>query len=115
MEKELINKLHKAGVDADTILALILDEEPAQDQTPSGDTGAESAADSQAGNSAPNAQETPAQETPAQDAILAAINKLTGAIQANNILSAGGDKPAVITVDDVMKKLIMPDKPGGKE
>lgn len=113
MEKELINKLHKAGVDADTILALILDEEAAQDQTPSGDTGAESSADSQAGNITPNAQETQAQGN--QDAILAAINKLTGAIQANNILNAGGDKPAVITVDDVMKKLIMPDKPGGKE
>lgn len=112
MEKELINKLHKAGVDADTILALILDEEPAADPTPSGDSGAESAADSQAGNAATDAQETPAGN---QDAILAAINKLTGAIQANNILSAGGEKPAVITVDDVMKKLIMPDKPGGKE
>lgn len=112
MDKQLINKLLKAGVDAQTILTLVLDDDTAA-ETPetSGDTGAESAADTPAGNQTPDAAEAPAQN----DAILAAINKLTGAIQASNILNMGGSTPPATSIDDVMKKLIQPDKPAGKE
>lgn len=112
MDKQLINKLLKAGVDAQTVLSLIMDDDlPAETPAAAGDTGAESAADTPAGNQTPEAQEAPAQN----DAILAAINKLTGAIQASNILNMGGSTPPTTSIDDVMKKLIQPDKPAGKE
>lgn len=105
MEKSLIQKLQKAGVDAQVILSLIMDEDQAAPETPE--------------TTAPEAQpetETPAEqpEAPARpDPILEAINKLTGAIQASNIINSGAPgRPQAVTVDDVMAKIIQPQAPG---
>lgn len=105
MEKALIQKLQKAGVGSDVILALILDDEQAAPETPE--------------TQAPEAQpetETPAEQpaAPAKpDPILEAINKLTGAIQASNIINSGAPgRPQAVTVDDVMAKIIQPQAPG---
>lgn len=105
MEKELIQKLQKAGVDAQVILSLIMDEEQAAPETPE--------------TPAPEAQpetEAPAEQpaAPAKpDPILEAINKLTGAIQASNIINSGAPgRPQAVTVDDVMAKIIQPTAPG---
>lgn len=105
MEKSLIQKLQKAGVGSDVILALILDDEQAAPETPE--------------TPAPEAQpetETPAEQpaTPVKpDPILEAINKLTGAIQASNIINSGAPgRPQAVTVDDVMAKIIQPQAPG---
>lgn len=112
MEKELINKMLKAGIDAQTVLSLILDDDtPAETPEAAAGTGAEGAADPAPADAAPEAQAAPAQN----DAILAAINKLTGAIQASNIINLGKDTPPALTVDDVMKKLIGSEAPAGKE
>lgn len=105
MEKALIQRLQKAGVGSDVILALILDEEQAAPETPE--------------TPAPEAQPetgTPAGQpaAPAKpDPILEAINKLTGAIQASNIINSGAPgRPQAVTVDDVMAKIIQPQAPG---
>lgn len=105
MEKSLIQKLQKAGVDAQVILSLIMDEDQAAPETPE--------------TPAPEAQpetETPAEQpaVPAKpDPILEAINKLTGAIQASNIINSGAPgRPQAVTVDDVMAKIIQPQAPG---
>lgn len=104
MDKNLIAKLQKAGVGSDVILALIMDEDQAAPETPETQTPEEAQ------------PETPAAvpETPAQpDPILEAINKLTGAIQASNIINAGAaGRPQAVTVDDVMAKIIQPQAPG---
>lgn len=105
MEKSLIQKLQNAGVDAQVILSLIMDEEQAAPEAPE--------------TAAPEAQpetETPAEQpaAPARpDPILEAINKLTGAIQASNIINSGAPgRPQAVTVDDVMAKIIQPQAPG---
>lgn len=107
LEKDLMLKLQQAGVSADVILALIMDEGTPAAETP--------AAETPAGTPDP---ETPAaqpeqNQTPQTDAVLAAIEKLTGAIQASNIINAGAaGRPQTVTVDDVMAKLIQPQAPG---
>ena len=105
MEKSLIQKLQKAGVDAQVILSLIMDEDQAAPETPE--------------TPAPEAQpetKTPAGQPAAPtkpDPTLEAINKLTGAIQALNIINSGAPgRPQAVTVDDVMAKIIQPQAPG---
>lgn len=105
MDKNLIAKLQKAGVGSDVILALIMDEDQAAPETPETPTPEEAQPEEQPA-------ETPA--APARpDPILEAINKLTGAIQASNIINAGAaGRPQAVTVDDVMAKIIQPQAPG---
>ena len=104
MDKNLIAKLQKAGVGSDVILALILDDEQAAPETP--ETPAQEEAQPEAPAEAP---ETPSRPDP----ILEAINKLTGAIQASNIINSGAaGRPQAVTVDDVMAKIIQPQAPG---
>lgn len=105
MDKELIKKLSKAGVSAEVILALMLyeDEKPEQEQPKPKQEQPKPE------------QEQPKPEQPAavgNDAILAAIEKLTGAVQAANIRNMGGSTPKQETADDVLAQII---NPGGKE
>lgn len=105
MDKELIKKLSKAGVSSDVILALMLDE----DEKP------------QPEQSKPEPEKKPEliPEKDVQlgratnDAILAAIEKLTGAVQASNIRSMGGSTPKQETAEDVLSQIINPE--GGKK
>lgn len=108
MEKELIQKLQKAGVASDVILALILDDEqPAPEAQTQNQPAAEQPAEQ------PEQQAAPETGGTATDPILAAINKLTGAIQASNIINSGAaGRPQAVTVDDVMAKIIQPQAPG---
>lgn len=104
MDKNLIAKLQKAGVGSDVILALILDDEQAAPETP--ETPAQEEAQPETPAAAPETMSRP-------DPILEAINKLTGAIQASNIINAGAaGRPQQVTVDDVMAKIIQPQAPG---
>lgn len=104
MDKNLIAKLQKAGVGSDVILALILDDEQAEPETP--ETPAPEEAQPETPAAAPETMSRP-------DPILEAINKLTGAIQASNIINAGAaGRPQQVTVDDVMAKIIQPQAPG---
>lgn len=113
ISQSLINKLKDKGVSADIILDLILDDEQTQEK--SGTSDLESAKNEKQDNPETPAPETPAPETPAgqtQDAILQAINKLTGAIQASNIINSGSKGPDTETSADALAQLINPK--GGK-
>ena len=102
-----IKKLQQAGVAADVILALLSDEDPA----PADNAGGESPAVPAVPESVPDQPAAPAQPDP----VLAAIERLTGAIQASNILNMGGSNaPARVTTEDVMRKLIGADAPQTK-
>ena len=103
MDKELIKKLSKAGVSSDVILALMLDEDekPQPEQKPE-----------PAKQQKPNPEPAPKPAAVGNDAILAAIEKLTGAVQAANIRNMGGSTPKQETADDVLAQII---NPTGKE
>lgn len=103
MDKELIKKLSKAGVSSDVILALMLDEDDKQTEQTKPEPKPE------------QPKPEPKPEQPAavgNDAILAAIEKLTGAVQAANIRNMGGSTPKQETADEVLAQIINPD---GKE
>lgn len=100
IDKELIKKLHAAGVDSAVIINLLLDdqdEEPSQEVAPV--------------DPEPSEKAEPAAPAPAatEDKILAAIERLTGAVQASNIRRIGGD-PETETADAVLASIINPKK-----
>lgn len=101
MDLTLVKKLQAAGVPADTILSLLLDE---GDRPPEPVTAPEAAPEQ-----APEPEtETEPAAAPQTDAILEAINKLTGVIQASNIINAGHDGRKEESVDDILASLIAP-------
>lgn len=113
MEKGLIQKLQKAGVDAQTILALILDDEQPAPEAETQDPPANEQPANEQPAEQPEQQAQPEVQAAVTDPILAAINKLTGAIQASNIINSGAQgRPQAVTVDDVMAKIIQPQAPG---
>lgn len=96
MDRNMMKKLKDAGVSADIILGLLLDEEPA---------GA--APDPEVKEEAKPEPAQPAPEkTPDPDPILKAIQDLTGVIQASNILRTGRDPEPVKTADDVLAEIL---------
>lgn len=103
IDKGMIKKLSSAGVSPEIILNLLLDEdEPEQ----AAEVRAEPEQIAEAPQPAPAAQ--PA-EPDKQDAILAAINKLTGAIQASNIRRDGMPGPdQAETTDTILANLLHP-------
>lgn len=106
IDKGMIKKLSSAGVSPEIILNLLLDEdEPEQ--------AAEVRADPQqiaeAPKPAPAAPAAQPEEPDKQDAILAAIEKLTGAIHASNIRRDGIDGPEQPeTTDTILANLLHP-------
>lgn len=102
IDKALIKKLSTAGVDPAVIINLIVtDEEEAPE-----------AAQDPAKVPEPQPAPAPApQPAPAanNDAVLAAIEKLTGAIQASNIRGASAVDPAgAETADTILANLLHP-------
>lgn len=105
IDKGMIKKLSSAGVSPEIILNLLLDEdEPEQ--------AAEVRAEPAQVVQAPPAETVPAAPAPEprkDDAILSAIEKLTGAIQASNIRSmSAGDPAQAETADTILASLIAP-------
>lgn len=103
IDKGMIKKLSSAGVSPEIILNLMLDEdEPEQ--------AAEVRAEPEAPAEPPQlAAPAPKPEPRKDDAILAAIEKLTGAIQASNIRSmSAGDPAQAETADTILASLIAP-------
>ena len=97
IDQKMILKLKEAGVSADIILNLLLDEpeapEPAAAPDPTPEPDKKPAA-------------APAPKTPDPDPILKAISDLTGAIQASNILRTGRDRQDPVTADDVLAEVL---------
>lgn len=106
ISKSIINKLKEKGVAADIILDMILEDEQ-EEQKPETDQKAEQKPAEQ--KPEPEKKPDPEPEKkPDPDPILAAINKLTGAIQASNILNSGSQGPAAETSQDILAQLINP-------
>ncbi len=106
IDKGMIKKLSSAGVDPAIIVNLLLDEdEPEQ--------AAGVRAEPEQPEQAPAAAEPvqPAPEPRKDDAILAAIERLTGAVQAANIRNmSAGDPTQAETADSILASLIAPAK-----
>lgn len=100
MDKKLIAKLQNAGVAADVILSLIMDDE--QETMAEQEQVEEKVVE-------PAANET-AENTKEPDPVLAKLDNLIGAIQASNIIRAGRDSDPTESVDDILAKMIMPNK-----
>lgn len=103
IDKALIKKLSSAGVDPAVIINLIVEDEApeaAQDPAPVPDPQPAAPA------AAPDPQPVPAANN---DAVLAAIEKLTGVIQASNIRGASaGDPQGSETADTILANLLHP-------
>lgn len=98
--KELINGMKALGLSDSAILAVLSEQNPAAPAAPA-------AVDAPAPEAAPEPEPEPAAAPaapapePREDRILAAIEKLTGAIFAQNAKSTGRETPAE-TVDDIL-------------
>lgn len=82
LDNKLVKRLKDAGVSAEIILGLMLEDEPEPEQA-----GGSSSSSAPAPSPAPviEEQKEPAPATGSQmDAVLAAIQQLTGAVQAQN-------------------------------
>lgn len=108
MDRALIKKLSEAGVAPEVIVRLLLDDEPEKMAEPAPEPAP-----------APEPRPEPAPEPKPEpkpdlqsDKILAAIERLTGAVQASNIRNLGGPGPEAETVDDILAQVIAPK--GGK-
>jgi hypothetical protein len=106
IDKGMIKKLSSAGVSPEVILNLLLDEDEPE-------KAAEVRADpeqiAEAPKPAPAAPAAQPEEPDKQDAILAAINKLTGAIQASNMRRDGMPGPdQAETTDTILANLLHP-------
>lgn len=99
IDQKTAQALKDKGVDPSIILDLMLDQDAAPEQTPE-----------QKPEEQKPAEQKPAEQKPDPDPILAAINKLTGAIQASNILNSGSKGPAAETSQDILAQLINPKK-----
>lgn len=104
MDKKLMQKLKDKGVSSDVILDLILveDEAPADAPAPQPEP-----------KTSPAVPEEPKAPQPQQDPVLAAIEKLTGAIQASNILRDSTGSPKTETVEDILANMIAPPQEKG--
>lgn len=98
--KELIDGMKALGLSDSAILAVL------SEQTPTAAPAAPAAVDAPAPEAAPEPEPEPAAPAapapePREDKILAAIEKLTGAIFAQNAKFTGRETPAE-TVDDIL-------------
>ena len=107
IDKKLIEKLSKAGVDPAVIVSMLLDDDEAEQKTDP------EIPDPEAAPSQPEPEKAPAETKPQPggDVILAAIEKLTGAVQAANMRYASAGDPAnAETADTILASLIAPPK-----
>ena len=102
IDQKTANKLRQAGVDSSIILSLMLDDEeqPAAAQDPVADP------DPAPGRQDPEPQ--PAQEQ-STDAVLQAIEKLTGAVQLMNQRNNFREGSGKQTTDDILASIIRPE------
>lgn len=106
MDDKIIKTLKEKGVDPGIILDLILEDETAAPEPAAPEAVPEPAAPEPAAQ--PAAQPITDQGKETSDMILAAIEKLTGAIQASNIIHTGTNKVPQETSADALAQLINP-------
>lgn len=99
--REQLKLLKAAGVEDAVLIRLLFDDQEAE-EVPADPEPAPAAEPAPAPAAAPI-------ETGA-DKILAAIERLTGAVQASNMRSMDGGQPVRETADDILASLIAPKK-----
>lgn len=102
MTKEQVNALRNAGISESAIIDRILAEDT--NNTPEAVPEAENGA-----NNEPEAAKPAIVPDDKADAILAAIDRLTGAIRTSN-LRTGRDTPNEASVDDILASIVTPVK-----
>lgn len=108
-DKKLMKRLKEEGVDPAVILKIMLEDDE-MEQEPQEAAADPAPAQSQEPATA-KTDETPQTAGVTNDAILAAIEKLTGAIHANGIRSASaGDPAAAETTDEILAKMLRPER-----
>ena len=112
IDQKTAQKLKEKGVDPSIILDLMLEQEAAPEQTPEQKPEEQKPEEQKPAEQKP-AEQKPAELKPETDPYLAAINRLTGAIQASNILNSGSKGPEQETSQDILAQIINP-KEGGK-
>lgn len=99
--RDQLKALKAAGVEDAVIVRLMFDDQEAEvvpaDPAPAPDPE-------------PTPAPTAAQTETGADKILAAIERLTGAVQASNMRSMDGGQPVRETADDILASLIAPKK-----
>lgn len=107
IDKKLVERLNKAGVDPAIIVSMLLDDDEVEQKTDV------EISDPEPAPSQPEPQQAPVETKPqiGNDAILAAIEKLTGAVQAGNMrFASAGDPANMETADTILASLIAPAK-----
>ena len=105
LDKKTLAYLKEKGVSAEILIGMLLEDDP---QPAGGDPEPEAPA--------PEVQPAPAApENPQADPVLAAIEKLTGAVQAMNIRGRSMDLPRAESADDILASVLSGRAPeGGK-
>lgn len=103
VSKEMLGYLKEKGVSADILLGMLLDDNPM--------TEAESPAAEEPRPEEPKPAE-PAK--PAKDDVLAAIEKLTGAVQAMNVRARSFEPQPAQSVDEILAGVLGAKPEGGK-
>ena len=106
LDKKTLSYLKSKGVSADILIDLLLEDDPQP----------ESVADPEPAAPAPEVQPAPAAPEQKQaDPVLAAIEKLTGAVQAMNIRGRSMEPPRAESADDILASVLAGPRPeGGK-
>ena len=108
-DKKLMKRLKEEGVDPAVILMIMLEDDETE-QEPQAAAADPAPAQSQEPATA-KTDEKPQTAGVTNDAILAAIEKLTGAIHANGIRSASaGDPEAAETTEEILAKMLRPER-----
>lgn len=103
IDQKTANKLRQAGVDSSIILSLMLDEdEPEQNPAPDPVPDPDPAPGKQDPDPAPKPE-------PQQDAVLQAIEKLTGAVQLMNQRTNFRESSGKQSTDEILASIIRPE------
>lgn len=106
LDLEIIKKLNAAGVDPAVLLNIILEDDGKKaEEQPAPEQPKPEAAPAPAPE-----PEKPAPAADTGDKILAAIERLTGAVQASNIMNFSAGDPKGESVDDILAEMLTPKK-----
>lgn len=109
IDKKLMKRLSEEGVDPAVILKIMLEDDEEKQEAPAAVADPAPAPSPEPAPAKPVDTPQPAGVT--NDAILAAIEKLTGAIHANALRSASAGDPAVAeTTDEILAKMLRPER-----
>ena len=100
IDKKTLAFLKDKGVSPEILLDLVLEDPPASDEDPATED--------------PAPEVTPAPQPEGKDPVLAAIEKLTGAVQLMNVRGLSMEVPKQESTDDILAAALAGPRPEGK-